>query len=356
MDPLSGLLAALAFAHAPALHAASAVLEPPAASEPAASDPATPPAAARPKREFPPPGDPTPKKPAYPPKSYDCPFTATPPVLDGRLDDAAWLHAPWTDDFVDIQGPELPSPRYRTRLKMLWDDSYLYIGVSMEEPHLWATLRNHDDIVFRDNDIEIFIDPDGDTREYYEIEANAFGTIFDLYLHRRYKEDGPAEHGWHCEGLRTAIHLDGTLNDPTDRDKGWSLEWAIPWSSLKPPAWDKPSFGEKERGAAAPKAGEEWRINFSRVQWMHNWEGRIAPKPVEKPIDNRYNQDPPSPGDAPKQPSYEKVAGRPEDNWVWSPQWQIDMHDPRWWGVVRFVRGGALAPRTPAPVPAQPLR
>jgi hypothetical protein len=196
MDPLSGLLAALAFAHAPALHAASAVLEPPAAAEPAASDPTTPPAAARPKREFPPPGDPTPKKPAYPPKTYDCPFTATPPVLDGRLDDAAWLHAPWTDDFVDIQGSELPSPRYRTRLKMLWDDSHLYIGVSMEEPHLWATLRNHDDIVFRDNDIEIFIDPDGDTREYYEIEANAFGTIFDLYLHRRYKEDGPAEHGW----------------------------------------------------------------------------------------------------------------------------------------------------------------
>ncbi len=370
MDPLSGFLAALVLFHAP-LPAPPAGADPvipapptlPAQPATPAGDPPVPPVdGVRPKREFPPPGDPTPRKPAYPPKSYDCRFTSTPPVLDGRLDDAAWLHAPWTDDFVDIQGPELPSPRYRTRLKMLWDQEFLYIGVSMEEPHLWATLRNHDDIVFRDNDIEIFIDPDGDAREYYEIEANAFGTIFDLYLHRRYKEEGPAEHGWHCEGLRTAIHLDGTLNDPTDRDKGWSLEWAIPWSSLKPPAWDKPSFGEKERGAAPPKPLDEWRINFSRVQWMHNWEGRIAPKPVEKPIDNRYNQPPPSPDDGPKRPTYEKVAGRPEDNWVWSPQWQIDMHDPRWWGVVRFVQDAAHQPvQKPvgdpaAPRPAQPLR
>jgi hypothetical protein len=305
-----------------------------------ASVPASPAAPAKPAAApaFPPPGDATPKKPSYPQKSYDCTFTKTPIKMDGKLDDPAWMLARWSDDFVDIQGPELAAPRHRTRMKMLWDDTYLYIAALMEEPHVWASLKNHDDIVFRDNDFEVFIDPDGDAREYYELEVNAFGTIFDLYLHRRYKEDGPAEHGWNCEGLKTAIHINGTLNDPTDRDTGWSLEWAIPWSSLKPPAWDRPGFGEKERGAAAPKPGEEWRINFSRVQWLHNWEGKTAPKPIVPPINDHYDQQPPKPGADDGRPKYEKTPNKPEDNWVWTPQWQIDMHDPRWWGRVKFVR------------------
>ena len=296
---------------------------------------------------FPPPGDPTPKKPQYPQKTYDCQFTKAPIKMDGKLDDPAWLVARWSDDFVDIQGPELPKPRYRTRMKMLWDDTYLYIGALMEEPHVWASLRNHDDIVFRDNDFEVFIDPDGDAREYYELEVNAFGTIFDLYLHRRYKEEGPAEHGWNCEGLKTAIHIDGTLSDPTDTDKGWSLEWAIPWSSLKPPSWDKPSFGEQARAAAAPKFGDEWRINFSRVQWLHEWEGKTAPKDIlksapvgggAKPGDSAKPGDPAKPAAQDAAPAYRKTPNKPEDNWTWTPQWQIDMHDPRWWGRVKFLK------------------
>lgn len=300
--------------------------------------PYAPPPPVQVKPDFPPPGDPTPRKPAFRPKTYDCVFTKEPIKLDGKLDDAAWSKAPWTDDFVDIQGPELPAPRHATRVKMTWDETYLYVGAVLEEPHVWASLRNHDDIVFRDNDFEIFIDPDGDAREYYELEVNAFGTIFDLYLHRRYKEDGPAEHGWNCEGLKTAIQVNGTLNDPTDRDRSWSLEWAIPWASLKPPAWDKPSFGERARGAAAPKPGEEWRINFSRVQWRHNWDGKTAPKPVEKPIDDRVREAPAKPEADVGRPKYEKTPNTPEDNWVWTPQWQIDMHDPRWWGRVKFVK------------------
>lgn len=293
--------------------------------------------AADPAPAFPPPGPETTQKPEYPQKSYEARFAATAPVLDGKLDDAAWAAAPWTDDFVDIQGPKLPAPRYRTRAKMLWDAEFFYIAAEMQEPHVWATLRKHDEIVFHDNDFEVFIDPDGDTREYYELEVNAFGTIFDLFLHRRYKEEGPAEHGWNAQGLRTAIHVNGTLNDPTDTDKGWTLEWAIPWSAFKPPAWERPGFGEKERAAAAPKPGEEWRVNFSRVQWTHNFEGKTAPKPPAKPINDSYRQTPEQAAQ-PALPAYEKVKGKPEDNWVWTPQWQIDMHDPRWWGRVRFVK------------------
>jgi len=300
---------------------------------------------------FPPPGDPTPQKPAFPPRTYDCRFTQVPPEIDGRLDDAAWARAPWTEEFIDIQGPALPKPRYRTRARMLWDDRHLYVAAELEEPHVWGTLRRHDEIVFHDNDFEIFIDPNGDAAEYYEIEINVLETVFDLYLHRRYKEGGPADHGWNAEGLRSKVAIEGTVNDPTDVDRRWTLEWAIPWSALRPPEPPKPTsdktspeaaplppgLGEKERAAAAPKPGEEWRINFSRVQWTHVWEGKTAPKPPSKPINDHFRQEPPKPGEG-APPAYEKVKGRPEDNWVWSPQWQIDMHDPRWWGRVRFIR------------------
>jgi hypothetical protein len=39
-------------------------------------------------------------------------------AIDGRLDDPAWRAAPWTGDFVDIEGAGKPRPRFRTRAKI----------------------------------------------------------------------------------------------------------------------------------------------------------------------------------------------------------------------------------------------
>src|SRR5512136_2259435 len=80
------------------------------------------------------------------PKGYLCTKTSGPLKIDGRLNEPAWNRAPWTDDFVDIEGDVKPSPRYRTRVKMLWDDQYFYIGAELEEPHVWATLTQRDTV------------------------------------------------------------------------------------------------------------------------------------------------------------------------------------------------------------------
>jgi hypothetical protein len=97
---------------------------------------------------------------AYPsPKGYVCGRAAGSLRFDGRLDDAAWQAAPWTDAFVDIEGDRKPRPRFRTRAKMLWDDEFFYVGAEMEEPHVWGTLTRHDSVIFHDNDFEVFIDP-----------------------------------------------------------------------------------------------------------------------------------------------------------------------------------------------------
>src|SRR5437762_2248878 len=87
------------------------------------------------------------KLPAHP-KGYVCYRAAQPPKIDGRLDDAAWQQAPWTDQFVDIEGDAKPKPRFGTRAKMLWDDDYFYVGARLEEPHVWGTLTEHDAVIF----------------------------------------------------------------------------------------------------------------------------------------------------------------------------------------------------------------
>lgn len=240
---------------------------------------------------------------------YEAPLAAAPPSVDGSLDEPAWREAPWTKPFVDIRGSDWPDPYLATRAKIVWDAGFLYVGAELEEPHLWATLTDRDAIVYREHDFEVFLDPDGDGLAYYELEINALGTEFDLFLDRPYRRQGKANIAWDMEGLRTAVYLDGTLNVPSDRDAGWSVEIAIPWSALRPPG------APAEDAAGPPLPGDTWRVNFSRVQWpLVVVDG--AYRKAREPVD---------------------WSDHPEDNWVWSPQGQIDMHIPEMWGVVRFV-------------------
>ena len=234
------------------------------------------------------------------PFGYVVRHTATPIKIDGRLDDAAWADAPWMSDFVDIEGDAKPKPRFRTRAKMLWDDNYLYIAAKLEEPHVWGTLTKHDSVIFADPDFEVFIDPDGDTHAYSEFEINALNTSWDLHLPKPYMDAGSAQNEWDIPGLKTAVQIDGTLNNPADKDRGWTVEIAFPWSVL----------AEHARHAGAPNEGEQWRLNFSRVEWRITTDDG----------------------------TYRKVPGTPEDNWVWSPQGVIDMHRPEMWGLIQFTR------------------
>lgn len=234
------------------------------------------------------------------PQGYVCYHTTAPITIDGRLDESDWQRAPWTRDFADIEGEGKPKPRFRTRAKMLWDDQNFYVGAELEEPHVWATLTNHDSVIFQDNDFEVFMDPNGDSHEYYEIEINALNTEWDLLLPKPYKDQGSARDAWEIPGLQTAVHVHGTRNDLRDTDQGWSVEFAFPWKALA-------SYAHRR---CPPREGDQWRINFSRVEWQI----RI--------VDGKYV----------------KVPNTPEDNWVWSPQGIIDMHRPEKWGYVQFTR------------------
>jgi WD40 repeat protein/serine/threonine protein kinase len=256
-----------------------------------------------------------PKNAYLPPKGYVAYRAAAAIVMDGKLDDDAWQAAPWTDDFVDIEGDLRIKPRFRTRVKMLWDDDYLYIGAELEEPHVQGTITKRDSYIFHeDNDFEVFINPDGNNHNYAELEMNALNTVWDLRLKKPYRDGGKAEDDWNIPGLKTAVHVNGTINNSRDVDKGWTIEIAIPWQ-ITDALNGKP--------ARPPRDGEQWRINFSRVQWRFDI------------VDGKYV----------------RRKDRKEDNWVWSPQGAVDMHRPERWGYVQFSTappGKATIRRDPA--------
>ncbi len=246
------------------------------------------------------------------PEGYVCHRASGPVTIDGRPIETAWKTAPWTNWFVDIEGSKRPNPRFKTRAKMLWDDTYFYFAVEMEEPHVWGTILFHDQIVCSENDFEIFIDPNSDSHEYYEMEFSPTNVVWDLFLRWPYKDGGggmaSADHTWNVNGIRNAVWVNGTLNDPRDIDTSWSMEIAVPWAELAPFA-HKPS---------PPKHGDVWRVNFSRVEWS------FAVVTADRTTDDVKNN------------AYKLVTEPTCDNWVWSPQGIINMHCPEMFGYVQF--------------------
>jgi hypothetical protein len=237
-----------------------------------------------------------------PPLNYVVTQTNEVIKADGNLTEKAWEQAKWSTDFVDIEGSKKPLPNFKTQVKMLWNDSTLFIAAQLEEPQVWATLKNHDDIIYHDNDFEVFIDPYNTTHHYFEIEVNAFNKIFDLFMNKPYRNGGDALLSWNIDSLKSGIKVQGTLNNPKDKDKGWTVEMAIPLKSI--------AFG---MGSPVAKDGSLWRINFSRVQYKTHLE------------DNKIVKDKAKNG-----------KDLPENNWVWSPQGVVNMHFPERWGYLLF--------------------
>ena len=238
-----------------------------------------------------------------PARNYVVYHTISEITVDGKLIERSWKKAEWSDYFLDIEGDKKPEPLYKTRFKMLWDGENIYILTELEEPHIWAYYDKHDMIVFHENDFEVFIDPDRDTYNYYEFEVNARNTLFDLFLPKPYRNGGQPDIKWNAKGFISAVSIHGSLNNPSDADTTWTVEMAIPFSSLT-----------TDGDFIQPADGDVWKINFSRVEWQ------------TEVVDGKYIRK--------KDETTNKNI--PEDNWVWSPQGVINMHYPERWGFAQF--------------------
>jgi hypothetical protein len=223
---------------------------------------------------------------------YICHRTRVPLTVNGNLNESAWLKARRSPRFVDMVTGD--PAFFDTRAAALWDDENLYIGFWVEEPFVEAHLTERDSLIFMENDVEVFIDG-GDC--YYEFEINALNTVYEVFFIWRdaYQSGGRFDtpefdlisrkalsfggnydrsgwsfwHGthprgirwaftdWDFPGLRSAVQVDGTLNNRLVASKGWTVELAFPWSGMKWLANDR---------SLPPQEGDMWNIFFGRFE------------------------------------------------------------------------------------------
>jgi hypothetical protein len=186
-------------------------------------------------------------------REYTAFRTESPILLDGRISEPEWEAAAWTERFVRYQNGA--ATELSTRSKFLWDDGFLYVGFACQDPDVWATLANRDDLLWNEEVVEILCDPDGDGLDYFEVQVNPLGTVLDLFLAKPYSQGGAADLDWNLDSLKTAVRIDGTLNHPVDTDREWTCEVALPFEELK---FLAPSL------SFPPRPADTWRILVTR--------------------------------------------------------------------------------------------
>ena len=252
------------------------------------------------------------------PQIYVAPYITGPLRIDGNLEKKEWSSIPWSSYFDDIRGesdaPAKDRPTSmdcRTRMKMLWDNDYLYVAAMMESgggKEVIATYETRNSPIYqKDSDIEVFVDPAGCNHSYKELEMNAINTVWNLMLDRPYWDGGSEhsgrvaqpgdDHYYDVRYQKTAVKLlQGSLNNHNDNDQKvvWTVEIAL-------------FHGDTlvSQPTRSPRQGDKWRINLSRVED----QGKI--------------------------------------NWTWQSQtiWNpesrkhagiVDVHQPNAWGYVEF--------------------
>jgi hypothetical protein len=261
-------------------------------------------------------------RPFSPPRHYLCLQSTGGIAIDGHLNDADWKKALWSETFIDIRAPYGSSqPLPMTKFKMLWDDQYLYVAAIISDYNIRAKDTQRDNPEAVDFDLEIYIDANADNQQYLVLKINPFNALQSLVYNRPPKDGGTARL-WPIKGLEHAVLVDGTINQPGDRDKSWQVEMAIP---LAAPA----ILGGVSK---VPANGDTWRINFARVE-------RRGPLLLSTEIGNY------KPGQL---AAMEKII-----RGCWSPQGVINMHRPETWGYVQFYSQPAGSPAFFQPDPTE---
>jgi hypothetical protein len=184
-------------------------------------------------------------------REYEIVRTDKAPVMDGTLNDPVWQKAAAAELVGSFDGRKTS---LRTTVRLLWDDQNLYVGFDSEDPDVWGTLMKHDDAIYNEECVEVFLDANADGRTYNELQVSPNNVTFDAAFITR-RSDLATAMAWES-GMKTAVKVRGTLNDASDKDDGWTAEMQIPIASL----YEVPNV--------PPKVGDRWRFNAYRLEHL----------------------------------------------------------------------------------------
>lgn len=202
----------------------------------------------------------TERREAAKPQLYRCRRVVGKIAIDGKLDEPAWERATPLDDFRIP--PDAKKPRHPSSAQLLWDDEFLYFGMVMEDFDVYGLKTERDSATWEDDVAELFLKPSEVEPAYYEIHITPRGTVLDIMIARR-NAAGSIDRwkGWDS-GVKAAVAISGTLNNWRDRDKGWIVEAAIPWTAFA-------------GTAPRPQLGDRWRFAVCRYDYsVHLEAGR----------------------------------------------------------------------------------
>jgi hypothetical protein len=180
---------------------------------------------------------------------YKAPRAAKPPTIDGKLDDAQWAAAPEVTLTTSFDGKEA---QRKTRMRVVWDDTNVYVGFDCVDPDISGTLRKKDDPLYTQGVVEVFFDADADGATYNELQVSPHNVNFDAQFVAR-RSDLETAMKWES-GMKSAVNVRGTLDDDKP-DEGWSAELQIPIANLS------------KVPRVPPQKGDKWRFNAYRIDF-----------------------------------------------------------------------------------------
>lgn len=176
---------------------------------------------------------------------------SSPPVIDGRLDDAAWARAEVQDDFTQKFPNEAQAPAEKTSFRVLYDDASVYIGIECEQTlvPIVARLTRRDRATEADY-VTVVLDSRGDGRSAYEFSVNAAGVESDSLRFNDTDSDSDWDETWDAR--------------VTTSPRGWTAELRIPLRVLR--------FREMANSdRKAPSWGMQVRRYVSKRQETDEW-------------------------------------------------------------------------------------
>ena len=188
-------------------------------------------------------------------------------TVDGKLDEPFWANAAWTPSFTAPNGSDALVPQVKAAF--FWTPTTLYVGVKSEDTDVWTDFTERDSNTWEQEVIEMFIDADGDQKDYLELQVTPANVVFDARFEAK-RSDLAKARAWNMSDFRSAAFVDGTLNNRGDVDRGFSVEMAIPVAEVP---------GAPHNPVAA---NDVWRVNLFR--WDFPKGGKQAASAFSPPI------------------------------------------------------------------------
>jgi hypothetical protein len=163
---------------------------------------------------------------------------------------AAGRFTPASDAWTIANTIAWGAERYRTRFRALWSPDALHVRFDAADDRPWHTMTRHDDHLWEEEVVEIFLDPARNGRDYAELEISPANVVCDVRLRRPWP-DVLTDLSWHVDGLDTEVvrHAGGA----------WTAIARIPFAAFT-------SLSAEAAAVVPPSAGDRWRFNVFRIK------------------------------------------------------------------------------------------